>query len=58
MPHSQPIEAPATLTVIRYPDPATEAHGYGPEHAYPELTRSKWIFEVSEYCRLGGGLGG
>ena len=37
MPHSQPIEAPATLTVIRYPDPATEAHGYGPEHAYPEL---------------------
>ena len=37
MAHSQPVEAPATLTVIRYPDPATEAHGYGPEHAYPEL---------------------
>ena len=37
MPHSQPIEAPATLTVIRYPDPATEANGYGPEHAYPEM---------------------
>lgn len=37
MPYTQPVEAPATLTIIRYPDPTTEAGGYGPDHPYPEL---------------------
>lgn len=33
---SHPNELPAELTVIAYPDPTVEAHGFGPDHPYIE----------------------
>ena len=37
MPYPQPAELDGELTVIRYPDEYTEAHGYSPDHPYPEI---------------------
>lgn len=52
------IETPARLAVVAWPDPVTETHGHKPGSPYIEATRSKWIFELSEYWLLGGGSGG
>jgi hypothetical protein len=32
----QPVQLPAELTVVAYPDAVVEAHGFGPDHPYIE----------------------
>lgn len=36
MPITHPSELPDQMTLVSYPDPVVEAHGYGPDHPYPE----------------------
>jgi hypothetical protein len=53
-----PTGCPPTLNVVAWPDTNIDAHGHRPGSPYIEATRSKWIFELSEYWLLGGGSGG
>jgi hypothetical protein len=52
------LPTPERMQVIALRNPAVEASGHRPGSPYIEQTRSKWIFELSEYCLLGGGCGG
>lgn len=52
------LPTPERMQVIALHNPAVEASGHHPGTPYIEQTRSKWIFELSEYWLLGGGSGG
>lgn len=49
---------PATLTIIPLADRFGQTSGHPPGDPYIEATRSKWIFELSEYCAEAVGVGG
>jgi hypothetical protein len=53
-----PTGTPPTLKVVPWPDPNIDTHGHRPGSPYIEATRSKRIFELSEYCIAGGDVGG
>ena len=52
-----PRVLPAELAIVAWADPVIEALGHGPDRPTSRITRSKWIFEVSECLVLEGGRG-